>query len=114
MKKFLVAAAAALMLVTTTAPAKAGSDWVGPAILGTIFGVIIANNHGHADVVVERRHRHVHRRQHRHHRHHAWRSSPSYKWVKVCKDWPSTRRDGWGDSHVIFDYECRWVRKAVY
>ena len=41
MKKFLIAATAAAMLMTTGTPAKAGSDWVGPAILGTIFGVII-------------------------------------------------------------------------
>ena len=110
MKKFLIAATAAAMLMTTGTPAKAGSDWVGPAILGTIFGVIIANG-GHGETVhVERRHRrHGHYRGHRHHRRHA-RS----RWVEVCKPWPHTRRNHHGGYRVIHRYECRWLKKAIW
>ena len=110
MKKFLVAAAAALMLVTTTAPAKAGSDWVAPAIFGTIFGVIIAGNghNGHSEVIIERRRGHPHHR--RHHRRHRYHS----EWVEVCKPWPHTRRYRWGDYHVVMRYECRVVKKAIW
>ena len=108
MKKLLIAAAATAMLMTAAAPAKAGNDWIGPAIFGTIFGVIIANN-GRADTVyVERRPRHLHYR-HRHHRRHA-----RNRWVEVCKGWPRTVRDRWGDYHVVFDNECRWVKKAIW
>ena len=107
MKKFLIAATAAAMLMTTGTPAKAGSDWVGPAILGTIFGVIIANG-GHGETVyVDRR-----RRGHGHYRHH--RRHARNRWVEVCKGWPRTVRDRWGDYHVVFDNECRWVKKAIW
>ena len=51
MKKMLIGCAVAAMLMTTAAPAKAGSDWVGPAILGTIFGVIIAGNGHHLSLI---------------------------------------------------------------
>ena len=105
MKKFLVAAAAALMLVTTTAPAKAGSDWVAPAIFGTIFGVIIANNHGHADtVVVERRPRHRYHRRH-------WNRHPRPIWVEKCGPVGYGGRDKWGDYTILHRHECRMVRK---
>ena len=111
MKKMLIGCAVAAMLMTTAAPAKAGNDWVGPAILGTIFGVIIAGNghHGHSEVIIERRrghHRH-HRRHHRRHRYHS-------EWVEVCKPWPHTRRDRWGDYHVVMRYECRVVKRAIW
>jgi len=109
MKKLLIGCAVAAMLMTTAAPAKAGSDWVGPAILGTIFGVIIAGNgHGHSEVIIERRRGH-HRHHRRHHRYHRMS-----EWVKICKDWPRTRRNRWGDYHVVLDYDCRWVKKAIW
>ena len=111
MKKMLIGCAVAAMLMSTAAPARAGNDWVGPAILGTIFGVIIAGNghHGHSEVIIERRrghHRH-HRRHHRRHRYHS-------EWVEVCKPWPHTRRDRWGDYHVAMRYECRVVKRAIW
>ena len=111
MKKMLIGCAVAAMLMTTAAPARAGNDWVGPAILGTIFGVIIAGNghHGHSEVIIERRrghHRH-HRRHHRRHRYHS-------EWVEVCKPYPHLRRDHWGDYYTVMRHECRVVKRAIW
>ena len=44
MKKLLIGVAVAAMMMTPVA-AKAGNDWVGPAIAGTVFGVIIGSHH---------------------------------------------------------------------
>ena len=106
MKKLLIAVAATAMLMTAAAPAKAGNDWIGPAIFGTIFGVIIANNHGHADTVV------VERRRHRHGRHHRrWNDHPRPIWVKKCGPVAYGGRDRWGDYTIIHRHECRMVKK---
>ena len=109
MKKMLIGCAVAAMLMTTAAPAKAGSDWVGPAILGTIFGVIIAGNghHGHSEVIIERRRGHHHHR--RHHRYHRFS-----EWVEVCKPYPHLRRDRWGDYYTVMRHECRVVKRAIW
>ena len=107
MKKFLIAATAAAMLMTAGAPAKAGSDWVGPAILGTIFGVIIANGgHGETIYVTPPRRAHGHHRRHGRH--------ARNRWVEVCKTWPHTRRGHHGGYRVIHRYECRMVLKAIW
>jgi hypothetical protein len=110
MKKLLIGCAVAAMLMTIAAPARAGNDWVGPAIIGTIFGVIIAgNSHGHSEVIIERprrRHGHHHRRHHRRHYMHEW--------VEVCKPYPHLRRDRWGDYYTVMRHECRVVKKAIW
>ena len=108
MKKFLIGcAAAALMLSPAIAEAggRHGNDWIGPAIFGTVLGVIIANsNHGHANtVIVERAPRHRHRHRHR---------SPSTYWVEVCDRVPHLRRDHYGDYYTVMRHECRMVKKA--
>ena len=71
MKKLFIGIATAAMIMSPVA-AKAGSDWIGPAIFGTVFGVIIANNHhnrhNNTTVIVEsprREYRRGHRRHHR-------------------------------------------------
>ena len=69
MKKLLIGCAVAAMMMSPVS-AKAGDDWVGPAIAGTIFGIIIGNSgHHHSEVIIERpRHRHNHyRRPHQRH-----------------------------------------------
>lgn len=106
MKKLLIGCAVAAMMLSPVA-AKAGDDWVGPAIAGTIFGIIIGNSgHHHSEVIVERpRHRYGHRRYHR--RHH-----PRHVWVEVCKTWPYTYRDHYGDYFTEMHYECRMMKKA--
>jgi len=106
MKKLLIGCAVAAMMLTPVA-SKAGDDWVGPAIIGTIFGVIIGSTtHHHSEVIIERpRHRHNHyRRPHQRHPRHAW--------VEVCKTWPYTYRDHYGDYFTEMHYECRMMKKA--
>ena len=105
MKKLLIGAAAAAMMLTPVA-AKAGNDWVGPAIAGTIFGVIIGSHHGHHNnntTVIVREPRHHYRPPRRHRRH---------VWVEVCKTWPHTVRDHYGDYYTEMIYDCRMVKKA--
>ena len=109
MEKLLIGCAVAAMLMTTAAPAKAGSDWVGPAIVGAIFGVVVAgNSHGHSEVIIERRRGH-----HRHHRrHHRYRRMS--EWVEVCGPYPHMRRDRWGNYYTVMRHECRVVKRAIW
>ena len=95
MKKFLLGCVTAAMIMASSA-VKAGNDWIGPAIFGTVLGVIIASNsHGHETVI--RHHRRNHRR---------------YRWVEVCKTWPRTIQDYYGDYYTEMVYDCRMVKKA--
>ena len=109
MKKLLIGCAVAAMMMSAGAPAKADSDWVAPAILGTIFGVIIANN-GHGYIV--RHHRHVRRDIRRHHRRNHRHRRPSTYWVEVCDNVPHLRQNHYGDYYTVMRYECRMVKKA--
>ena len=108
MKKFLIiCAAAAMLLVPAIAEAGGrhggGNNWIGPVIFGAVLGVIIAsNNHGYETVIVPER------RGHRHHR----RNHRRYRWVKVCKTWPRTIQDYYGDYYTEMVYDCRTVKKA--
>ena len=95
MKKILIGCAVviilSLMMFTPTA-SKADSDWVGPLVAGTIFGVIIgksSHGHGHTEVIIERPRHHHHHRSHRRHR--------AHEYVEVCKSWPYLKRDHHGD-----------------
>ena len=109
MKKLLIGCAVAAMMMSPVA-AKAGDDWVGPAILGTIFGVMIGNSGHHHDVEVYVDNRRGYHRPHRRH----WRPHRRYEWAEVCKPYPYTRRNRWGDYHVIMRYECRMVKRAIW
>ena len=104
MKKLLIGAVVAAMMISPTV-AKAGSDWVGPAVIGTVFGIIIGSSshhgHGHNIIVQDSHHNH-------HHQHHQ----RMYEWVQVCKQWPYVRRDHHGHYYQVFRYECRIVKKA--
>ena len=104
MKKLLIGIAAAMMIMSPV-EAKAGNDWIGPAIFGTVFGVIIANNHhgrhNNTTVIVESP-----RREYRRYR--------EYEWVEVCKHYPHLRQNRWGDYRTIMRYGCRVVKKAVW
>ena len=105
MKKLLIGAAIAAMMMTPVA-AKAGNDWVGPAIAGTIFGVIIGSHHGHHNnntTVIVREPRHHYRPPRRHRRH---------VWVEVCKTRQLPVQDHYGDYYTEMIYDCRMVKKA--
>ena len=106
MKKLLIGCAVAAMMMSPVA-AKAGSDWVGPAIVGTIFGVMIGSSgHHHAEVYVDNRRRYDRpRRQRRHYFH---------EWVEVCKPYPRLRRERWGDYYTVMRRECRMVKRAIW
>ena len=111
MRKFLIGCATAAMMLSPAiaeAGGRHGNDWIGPMIFGTVLGVIISNNsHGHT----VRHHRRVRRDIGRHHsRNH--RRYPSYRWVEVCKTWPRTIRDYYGDYYTEMVYDCRMVKKA--
>ena len=114
MKKFLIGCAtAAMMLSPSVAEAGGrhghGNDWIGPVIFGTVLGIIIgSNNHNHETVI--RHHRRIKRDITRHHRRHNRRARS--RWVEVCKLYPHTRRDRWGDYYVVMRHECRVVLKA--
>ena len=106
MKKLLIGVAVAAMMMTPVA-AKAGNDWVGPAIAGTVFGVIIGSHHGHHNnhtTVIVREPTRVYR---------APRRARSAL-VEVCKTWPHTVRDHYGDYYTEMSYDCRLVRKAIW
>jgi len=112
MKKILIGCAVAItvatMMLTPTA-SKADSDWVGPLVVGTIFGVIIGkSSHGHTQVIIEDRRpdHHHHRRDHRRHQ--------RYEYVEVCKAWPYARRDHHGDYYTVMRDECRIVKRSVW
>ena len=106
MKKLLIGCAVAAMMMAPVA-AKAGSDWVGPAIVGTIFGVMIGSSgHHHAEVYVDNRRRYDRPRRHRRHYFHEW--------VEVCKPYPRLRRDRWGDYYTVMRRECRMVKRAIW
>ena len=112
MKKILIGCAVviilSLMMFTPTA-SKADSDWVGPLVAGTIFGVIIgksSHGHGHTEVIIERPRHHHHHRSHRRHRGHEY--------VEVCKSWPYLKRDHHGDYYTVMRDECRIVKRAVW
>ena len=106
MKKLLIGCAVAAMMMSPVA-AKAGSDWVGPAIVGTIFGVMIGSSgHHHAEVYVDYRRRYDRPRRHRRHYFHEW--------VEVCKPYPRLRRDRWGDYYTVMRRECRMVKRAIW
>jgi len=71
MKKLLIGCAVVAMMLTPVASKAGNNDWVGPTIVGTIFGVMIANSgHHHAEVFVDNSRRHY-RHHRRHHRRHA-------------------------------------------
>ena len=110
MKKFLIGCATAAMMFSP-AIAEAGgrhghgNDWIAPVIFGTVLGVIISNNsHGHT----VRHHRHVRRDVARHHR----RNHRRHRWVEVCKTWPRTVQDYYGDYYTEMIYDCRMLKKA--
>ena len=106
MKKLLIGCAVAAMMMSPVA-AKAGSDWVGPAIVGTIFGVMIGSSGHHpAEVYVDNRRRYDRPRRHRRHYFHEW--------VEVCKPYPRLRRDRWGDYYTVMRRECRMVKRAIW
>ncbi len=115
MKKFLIGCAtAAMMLSPAIAEAGGrhghGNNWIGPVIFGTVLGVIIgSNSHDHETVI--RHHRHIKRDIARHHRrnHRRYRR---YRWVEVCKTWPRTIQDYYGDYYTEMVYDCRMVKKA--
>jgi hypothetical protein len=110
MKKFLIGCAtAAMMLSPAIAEAGGrhghGNNWIAPVIFGTVLGVIISNNsHGHT----VRHHRHVRRDVARHHR----RNHRRHRWVEICKTWPRTIQDYYGDYYTEMVYDCRVVQKA--
>jgi hypothetical protein len=108
MKKLLIGVATAAMMMSPVA-AKAGNDWIGPAIFGTVVGVIIGSHHGHhsnnTTVVVREP-----RREYRGHRRH--RRANRTVWVEVCKTWPRLIQDHYGDYYTEKVYGCRMVRKA--
>ena len=116
MKKILIGCAVviilSLMMFTPTA-SKADSDWVGPLVAGTIFGVIIGKSshghgHGHTEVIIERpRHHHHHHRQHQ-------RRRQLHEYVEVCKSWPYLKQDHHGDYYTVMRDECRIVKRAVW
>ena len=114
MKKILIGCAVAIivsvMMFTPTA-SKADSDWVGPLVAGTIFGVIIgksSHGHGHTEVIIERpRHHHHHHRQHQ-------RRRQLHEYVEVCKSWPYLKQDHHGDYYTVMRDECRIVKRAVW
>ena len=111
MKKLLIGAAVAVMLISPTV-AKAGNDWVGPAIIGTVLGVIIGSNSHHSpghNIIVQDSHH-----NHQHHSRQGWwyRDRPLYEWVRVCKRYPYLRQDHHGHYYQVFRNECRMVRKA--
>ena len=86
MKKILIGCAVAIILsvmMFTPTASKADSDWVGPLVVGTIFGVIIGNSsHGHGDrVIIE-----SHRPHHHHHRQHP-RRHQRYGYNLWCYNW---------------------------
>ena len=97
MKKLLIGTALAVMLMSPTV-AKADNDWVRPVIFGTIFGIIIANANNH----------------HKHHHHHRYTHPPRYNWVEVCKTWPHTIQDHYGDYYTEMIYGCRMVKRASW
>jgi hypothetical protein len=103
MKKLLIGAAVVAMLISSTV-AKADNDWIGPVIIGTVFGVIIANSNKFGDHHFVRRH---HPRQ-------GWRyrDRPLYEWVEVCKHYPYVRRNLHGHYYQVPRFECRMVKKA--
>ena len=106
MKKLLIGCAVAAMMMSPVA-AKAGSDWVGPAIVGTIFGGMIGSSgHHHAEVYVDNRRRYDRPRRLRRHYFHEW--------VEVCKPYPRLRRDRWGDYYTVMRRECRMVKRAIW
>jgi len=116
MKKFLIGCATAAMIMAPAA-VKAGNDWIGPAIAGTVFGIIIgSNSHGHnnqAVIVQERRGHRYHRRHHRPRytrRHHR----PPYRWVEVCDRVGYVERRRRHGRHTNYRVECYMVRKAVW
>ena len=106
MKKLLIGAAMAAMLISPTV-AKAGNDWIGPAIIGTVFGVIIANNnnHGHPG-------HHFVRRDPPPRQGWWYRDRPLYEWVEVCKHYPHVRRNHHGHYYQVPRFECRMEKKA--
>ena len=107
MKKLLIGCAVAAMMLTPVASKAGSNDWVGPAIVGTIFGVMIANSgHGHAEVYVDNRRRYDRARRHRRHYFHEW--------VEVCKPYTRLRRDRWGDYYTVMRRECRMVKRAIW
>ena len=110
MKKLLIGVAAAAIIMSPVA-AKAGSDWIGPAIFGTVFGIIIASNHdnNHTRVIVESPRREYRRGHRRHHRRHSRRL---HEWVEVCKRYPYLRQNRWGDYRNVMRHDCRVVKKA--
>ena len=105
MKKILIGCAVAAMMMSPVS-AKAGDDWVGPAIAGTIFGIIIGNYGHHHTVYVDDRRRYDRPRRHRRHYFHEW--------VEVCKPYPRLRRDRWGDYYTVMRRECRVVKRAIW
>ena len=106
MKKLLIGCAVAAMMMSPVA-AKAGSDWVGPAIVGTIFGVMIGSSgHHHAEVYVDNRRRYDRPRRHR--------RPYFHEWVEVCKPYPRLRRDRWGDYYTVMRRKCRMVKRAIW
>ena len=110
MKKLLIGAVMAAMLISPTIVKAGNNDWVGPAIVGTVFGIIIGsanNHHGHSAPIIVQNPNH-------HHPHGQWTHSHRhlYEWVKVCRQWPQLRQDYWGDYYQVFRYECRMVKKA--
>ena len=117
MNKILIGCAVAVaVMMFTPAASKADSDWVGPLIAGTIFGVIIGNSshghgHGHSEVIINN-HRPYYGHQRRHHRHH--RRHQMHEWVEVCKAWPYLQRDHYGDYYTVMHNECRIVKRAIW
>ena len=115
MKKILIGCAVAItvavMMFTPTA-SKADSDWVGPLVAGTIFGVIIgksSHGHGHTEVIIE-----SHRPSHHHHHRQHQRRRHGHEYVEVCKSWPYLKQDHHGDYYTVMRDECRIVKRAVW
>ena len=113
MNKILIGCAVAVaVMMFTPAASKADSDWVGPLIAGTIFGVIIGNSshgHGHTEVIIE-----SHRPSHHHHHHQHQRRRHGHEYVEVCKSWPYLKQDHHGDYYTVMRDECRIVKRAVW
>ena len=115
MKKILIGCAVAIILsvmMFTPTASKADSDWVGPLVAGTIFGVIIgksSHGHGHTEVIIE-----SHRPSHHHHHRQHQRRRHGHEYVEVCKSWPYLKQDHHGDYYTVMRDECRIVKRAVW
>ena len=116
MKKLLIiCTAAAMMLVPSIAEAGGRNNWIGPAIFGTVLGVIIASNiHDNKTVIVQERRGHRYHRRHHRPRYTRRHHRPPYRWVEVCDRVGYVEHRRRYGRHTNYRVECWMVRKAVW